>query len=210
MGDQPDRPTKPHRPVKIPEKRKQESPFQVVENTESMGMAVPVVQPAYPYFPYPQGYPAPNAFPVLPADGRMFASAAYPPQVPGLQVVADSLSAAGPTGQPSTASRQIELRAIFGAEHDMAHDEILRRCRELPGIRSITVVGPQEAMAIESLEGMLARLGYPNGPVRICAADTPIDFIREGSVLLAVQTENGFGPGVRETLIVAAREIASA
>jgi hypothetical protein len=34
-----------------------------------------------------------------------------------------------------------------------------------------------------------------------------LEFIREGSVLLAVQTDGGFAPGVRETLMIVAREL---
>ena len=36
---------------------------------------------------------------------------------------------------------------------------------------------------------------------------TPIDFIREGSVVLAVQNDGSFAPGVRETLMIVAREL---
>jgi hypothetical protein len=34
-----------------------------------------------------------------------------------------------------------------------------------------------------------------------------LEFIREGSVMLAVQTDGGFAPGVRETLMIIAREL---
>ena len=34
-----------------------------------------------------------------------------------------------------------------------------------------------------------------------------MEFIREGSVMLAVRTDGGFAPGVRETLMLVAREL---
>ena len=49
--------------------------------------------------------------------------------------------------------------------------------------------------------------GFGGGGLRIYAGSVPLDFIREGSVMLAVQTDGGFAPGVRETLMLVAREL---
>jgi hypothetical protein len=43
--------------------------------------------------------------------------------------------------------------------------------------------------------------------LKIHAGNTPVDFIREAGVLLAVQTDGGYAPGVRETLMIIAREL---
>jgi hypothetical protein len=43
--------------------------------------------------------------------------------------------------------------------------------------------------------------------LKLYAGSVPLEFIREGPVLLAVQTDGGFAPGVRETLMIVAREL---
>jgi hypothetical protein len=89
----------------------------------------------------------------------------------------------------------------------MNHDEIIQRSRALPGIRHIARVGTQDIAAIEAIKHVLANLGFGGGGLKLYAGSVPVDFIREGSVLLAVQTDGGFAPGVRETLMIVAREL---
>ena len=104
--------------------------------------------------------------------------------------------------------RQLELRAIFGVDREMRPDEILQRCRALPGIRNVACLEGQDANAIESLKSLLSKLGFGGGALRIYSGSVPVEFIREGNVLLAVQTDGGFAPGVRETLMIVVRELA--
>jgi hypothetical protein len=54
---------------------------------------------------------------------------------------------------------------------------------------------------------VISNLGFGNSPIKLYAGSIPIEFIREGHVLLAVQTDGGFAPGVRETLMIVAREL---
>ncbi len=89
----------------------------------------------------------------------------------------------------------------------MTKDEILQRARALPGMKSIARVGPQDMGAIETLKNLLPNLGFGSGALKLFAGSVPLEFIREGSVLLAVQTDGGFAPGVRETLMLVAREL---
>ncbi len=89
----------------------------------------------------------------------------------------------------------------------MNHDEIIQRSRALPGIRHLARVGIQDIAAIEAIKHVLANLGFGGGGLKLYAGSVPVDFIREGSVLLAVQTDGGFAPGVRETLMIVAREL---
>lgn len=89
----------------------------------------------------------------------------------------------------------------------MSTDEILQRARALPGMKNIARVGAQEAATVESLKTLLPSLGFGNGTLKLYAGSVPLEFIREGNVLLAVQTDGGFAPGVRETLMLVAREL---
>ena len=45
------------------------------------------------------------------------------------------------------------------------------------------------------------------GGLKLYADSAPLEFIREGAVMLAVLTNGGFAPGVRETLMLVAREL---
>lgn len=103
--------------------------------------------------------------------------------------------------------RQLELRAIFGVDREMNADEILQRTRTLPGMRNIARVNAQDMGTIEALKSLLPNLGFGSGSLKLYAGSVPLEFIREGKVLLAVQTDGGFAPGVRETLMLVAREL---
>ncbi|OYV06812.1 MAG: hypothetical protein CFE26_04320 [Verrucomicrobiales bacterium VVV1] len=174
----------PGKPAKLPDKRRVgDTPFQVADAKEGFGYGP---QPAAPSTPVPVAQAAP----------------APPPA-----------QAAAPAPQPTTPEsdsfsiRQLELRAIFGVDREMNHDEIIQRSRALPGIRHIARVGTQDIAAIEAIKHVLANLGFGGGGLKLYAGSVPVDFIREGSVLLAVQTDGGFAPGVRETLMIVAREL---
>lgn len=154
---------------------------------------------AAPSAPQPPAQPqsAPAAF--TPAQPAFVAQPAAPAAAQPA-VVADSQS-------DSFSIRQLELRAIFGVDREMSVDEILQRSRALPGIRNISRVGQQDMATIEGIKNLLPNLGFGNGALKLYAGSVPLDFIREGQVVLAVQTDGGFAPGVRETLILVAREL---
>jgi len=103
--------------------------------------------------------------------------------------------------------RQLELRAIFGVDHELSAEEMIRRARALPGVRVLARLGAQEFAMINGLKDLLPKLGFSNGPLKVYIGTTPIDFIREGTVVLAVQTDGAFAPGVREALMIVAREL---
>ncbi|MGB6219996.1 hypothetical protein [Haloferula sp.] len=107
----------------------------------------------------------------------------------------------------STSIRQLELRAIFGVDRELSESEILQRSRGLPGIRHLGRVASADIGMIDGIKRVLANLDFGGGKVQLQCNNAPIEFIREGSVLLAVQTDGSFAPGVRETLIIAAREL---
>lgn len=134
----------------------------------------------------------PSAFSVAPQAAA---------QVPAAIIPADG------SQSDSFSIRQLELRAIFGVDREMNPDEILQRSRALPGMRNIARVATQDMATIESLKSLLPNLGFGTGGLKLYAGAVPLEFIREGPVLLAVQTDGGFAPGVRETLMIVAREL---
>jgi hypothetical protein len=103
--------------------------------------------------------------------------------------------------------RQLELRAIFGVERELNTEEILQRSRALPGIRNLARLSAQDLAAVEALKQLLPSLGFGSGTLKLYSGSVPLEFIREGSVMLGVQTDGGFAPGVRETLMLVAREL---
>ncbi|MBC7981370.1 MAG: hypothetical protein H7Y36_12475 [Armatimonadetes bacterium] len=115
--------------------------------------------------------------------------------------------AANPSNSDSYSIKQLELRAIFGVDREMTHEEIVQRARSLPGIRQIARVSEQDIAAVDALKLVISNLGFGSSPIKLYSGSVPIEFIREGRTLLAVQTDGGFAPGVRETLMIVAREL---
>jgi hypothetical protein len=257
----------PGRPARVPERRKQESPFQVAEPTEGYGFEAPAkAYSAAPFEagPAPVSAPAPD-FPFTPAPQQASASpfsiepqrgpspstqaaiaafnnwqeapaaavpqafaqpaaavfAPAPAPAPAQAPVTQVPSAFAPAPQAAPAApvaaeeyqsdsfsiRQLELRAIFGVDREMNPEEILQRARSLPGMRNISRVSPQDMVTVEALKHLLPNLGFGTGGLKLYSGSIPLEFIREGSVMLAMQTDGGFAPGVRETLMIVAREL---
>jgi hypothetical protein len=132
------------------------------------------------------------------------APTAFAPVAQNAPAVVDSFDA---SQSDSYSIRQLELRAIFGVDREMNVEEILQRSRALPGMRNISRVSPQDMGAIETLKHLLPNLGFGSGGLKLYSGSVPLEFVREGSVMLAVQTDGGFAPGVRETLMLVAREL---
>lgn len=112
-----------------------------------------------------------------------------------------------PVPGDSSGIRQLELRAIFGIDRELSADEIMQRLRALPGIRNLARVGEDGLGAIDALRRSLAGLVQGGAPLRILLGGAPVEFIREGKVVLAVMNDGSFAPGVREKIILAAREL---
>ncbi|MGC6567964.1 MAG: hypothetical protein ACON38_20415 [Akkermansiaceae bacterium] len=91
----------------------------------------------------------------------------------------------------------------------MTRDEILEKARSLPGIRRIQLAGPDEAGAMALVRSGVQRMGLgdPNSVV-IQTNDGILDLIEEPGASLAVLRDGDYGAGVRETLIIVAREVA--
>jgi hypothetical protein len=203
------------KPLQFPERRAIDSPFQVAEPPEGFGFEAPA-KPAAPAigaalaaeFPQLSASAQPAASPFSQSPESAFSQWQEPavkPPVSGVHAQPSS-PFGGDFLSDSSSIRQLELRAIFGVDRELNADEILQRARALPGVRHISRVAASEVAAIEGLKNLLPALGLP-GPLKIHAGNTPVDFIREAGVLLAVQTDGGYAPGVRETLMIIAREL---
>lgn len=239
--------------VKIPERRKVDSPFQVAEPSEGFGFEAPAAS-ASPFSTPAQSAPASpftaaeperakinptqaaiaafgnwqeSAAPATPAAPSTFAEPAAPaltppaqvpaafspaPQAPALQATPVQTPASQPQSTDESLSdsfniRQLELRAIFGVDREMTADEILQRSRALPGMKNVARLAPADIATIDALKNMLPSLGFGGGALKLYSGSVPMEFIREGPVMLAVQTDGGFAPGVRETLMIVAREL---
>ena len=103
--------------------------------------------------------------------------------------------------------RQLELRAIFGVDRELSAEEILQRARSLPGIRHVARVAAADNATVDAFKRVIGTLGFGAGLVKLYCGSVPIEFIREGGVMLAVQNDGTFAPGVRETLMIVAREL---
>lgn len=221
MASQPRR-VEPGRPAQVPERRKLDSPFQIAVPPESFGFDAPAASIPFPmtsqqaiaspFSVEPQQEPslasgnwrkshAPPA--ALVPQAFLQSTPAAPVATPVLQVGV----AASKSNSDSFAIRQLELRAIFGADRELNSDEILQRSRALPGLRHVVRVDPQDMAGIESLKQLLPKLGLASSALKLHSDSGPLEFIREGEVMLAVQTDGDFAPGVRETLMLVAREL---
>jgi hypothetical protein len=146
----------------------------------SKEVTTPMFAPPAEILPTPE--PAPRRSEVSPEPGDEFAS-------------------------DSQTIRQLELRAIFGMDREMDANEILQRCRALPRILNLARIRAEDVVTIEALKSLLGNLGFGSGALKLQIGAVPLEFIREGKSILAVQSDGGFAPGVRETLILAAREL---
>ena len=226
-----DSPQDDQKTIRLPERRKpNESPFQISE-PQGFGFEAPQALKASPFEaapspaplqaspfqmePPPQafqpaasqnpfgGWPQPEVAP--PSPPQAFAPA--PPQ-PAAPTPAAQQPYGDSDNSDSRSIKQLELRAIFGVDREMTKEEIIQRSRSLPGIRQIARVSESDIAAVDALKQVISNLGFGNSPLKLYSGSVPIEFIREGKTLLAVQTDGGFAPGVRETLMLVARELA--
>ncbi len=102
---------------------------------------------------------------------------------------------------------QLELRAIFGVDREMSVEEIIQRTRALPGIKHVARIGTTDVSALENLKHTLTSLGFGGGNIRLYSGNVPIEFVRDGHTVLAIQTDGGFAPGVKEAIMIVAREL---
>lgn len=203
---------------------RKDSPFQMAEPSEGFGFEAPAkaaeaTSAASPFEAAPVS-PAPTTSPFATVSeaskatspSTQAAIAAFggwqePAASEPAEKAAPPLDPFSDPNSDSYSIRQLELRAIFGVDREMTTEEILQRSRALPGIRNIARVSPQDMSTLEGIKNLVPNLGFGSGALKLYIGSVPLEFIREGKELLAVQTDGGFAPGVRETLMLVAREL---
>ena len=143
---------------------------------------------------------------VLPAEGEKPAAV----QASQAPVAARSQPAAAQPAAVATGdTSQLVLRAIFGVSRDLNRDEIIQRARTLPGIRNLQLVSPADVGAFAAFRNSIQRMGFGDqSTMAITTNGGVVDFVEETGASLAVLHEGTYAAGVRETLILVAREIA--
>ena len=120
---------------------------------------------------------------------------------------ASSVSQMAPVPAP-TEIKQLELRAIFGVDHELSRQEMMQRARTLPGIKNVSPISGDEVAALDTIKSCMANLGFGKSEsILLSCPNGVIDFITYGTATLAVVHESDYAPGVRETLIIIAREL---
>jgi len=194
------------RPAPAPQQTPPASPFTMEHAPAAAAPPAPAPpsQNAFGGWPQSESAPRPAPTPVAPHPAPAPQPAAFaPPQQHAAAASSDSDS----SHSDSYTIKQLELRAIFGVDREMTHEEIVQRARSLPGIRQIARVSESDISAVDALKTVIQNLGFGSSPIKLYSGSVPIEFIREGKTLLAVQTDGGFAPGVRETLMIVAREL---
>ena len=181
--------------------------FSVADNPLSAPSPEPVsAAPARAAAPEPAHAEQPAARPV--AAPQQPAAAAAAPILSPEPVAAAKPMAAAAASSGGHSTRQLELRAIFGVEGEMSRDEILTRAKGLPGIREVTVVGPAENAAVQTMGEVMSRFGFGgNGSWQMSCSGGVVDFISAENTTLAVLREGRYSAGVWETLMIIAREL---
>lgn len=176
--------------------QEQAAPLRATPFTMQQPPAAPQHAPSHSFGGWPQPEVAPASMPRAITQPTPAAAPAAQAPVAGESRISDSY-----------AIKQLEFRVIFGVDLEMTREEIVQRSRSLPGIRQIALVSESDIAAVDALKQVISSLGFGNSPLKLYSGSVPIEFIREGSTLLAVQTDGGFAPGVRETLMLVAREL---
>lgn len=204
--------TSDSKPTRIPERRKQEqpSPFQIFEPQGFGYDQVPQGLQVSPFRLAPQMAPAPSQYMMPPAAAPAPSPFGgwHQPAPPVLHPAAQQqpFDEKSSSGSPESI-KQLELRAIFGVDREMTREEMMQRARALPGVRKIARVSEADIAAVDEMKKVVSNLEFGNGALKIHVGSAQIEFIREGETLLAVQTDGGFVPGVREALMLVAREL---
>jgi hypothetical protein len=186
------------------------SPFEAAAAPSSPFGATPPPVPAAAPAASPFGFAQETAPAPAPAAAPAPTPVAAPAQAPAPAPAAPPAAPAAESDSfesDSRSIRQLELRAIFGVDRELGAEEMLQRARGLSGIRHVARVPAGENATIDGLKRVIGSLGFPAGQVKLVCGNVPIEFIREGNVMLAVQTDGSFAPGVRETLMIVAREL---
>lgn len=195
-------------PFAAPEKAKEEEkPKQGGEGFEMKG---------FPEEPKPMGQleaapvePAKPAPPAVPAKPEAKTEPAKPAPAPPAPAPS-SIPAPSPLsdGLPTTETKQLVLRAIFGVDHELSHQQILQRARTLPGVKNLSAVDAEAIAALGKVRSLVGSIGLGSADDLVLSnSEGVFDFISAGSTTLAILRDGEYAAGVRETLILIAQEL---
>lgn len=149
----------------------------------------------------PQSDASPSSQVTIEPVSQVPVSTPAPFQVPATPAPAQSTST-------SSGMEQLEIRAIFGVDHALDANEMIQRARSLSGIGTVSAVAGKEQQALSDFRSAIKTLGLGDPDLmEINFGSGSVDFIVEGNTTLAVLQQGPYAPGVKETLIIVAREL---
>ena len=112
---------------------------------------------------------------------------------------------------PAVDTSQLVLRALFGVSHNLDRKEIVERAGKLEGIKNVKEVSQAEIAAMKLLSEGMSKMGFGSQiDLKFTTPEGEVDLLAEQGMTLAVLREgNEYAPGVRETLILIARELSN-
>lgn len=125
---------------------------------------------------------------------------------------------------PRADARMLALQALFPSDGPLTLQHVAERCAALPGIQECVLVADGEVVGsapgatefqesirrkIESLRDFAASLGLSGGGNFTVRSDSGVRsfFLEEGTCVAVVHGDGAFPPGVREALMLTAREL---
>lgn len=104
---------------------------------------------------------------------------------------------------------QLILRALFGVTKELNEEEILKHAGKLAGVERVAVIERDVSAAFFEFTNALASNGFGTSVgLSLQSADGQVDLIDESGLTLVVARKENYRPGVRESLIIVARELA--
>ena len=104
--------------------------------------------------------------------------------------------------------KQLAIKAIFGITRELNQAEILKFGSALPGITNLAMAPPMAANAFEEFCSTIEKMGFgDSAAMELSSASGTMDIVSLDGVSMVVKKEGEYRPGVRETLMLLAREI---
>ncbi len=110
------------------------------------------------------------------------------------------------TEQSDTSVSAMCLRAIYGITENPDTQGLIEKANTLDGVKNLTQISLAEAQAIELIKTQQFGLAQCDS-INISVDNGDLNFITVNDTHLAVITESGFQPGVRETITLTAERI---
>lgn len=138
------------------------------------------------------------------------AKAAVVPASPPVQTTSPVVPPAPVAAAAPVDTSQLVLRALFGVSHNLDSKEIIERAGKLEGIKNVKEVSQAEIAAMQLLCDGMSKMGFGSQiDLNFSTPEGDVDLLAEQGKTLAVLRNGEYAPGVRETLILIARELSN-